>query len=397
MYIQVVVRAARTDEREVVMFKRARHQFGWLEKRKRKRGPEVWVWRCHGGADGKKGTKPAVLVGDVKRYPTRSSAWEAADSIRLSMGEPVQADLVTFGSLINRFLREALPERKGTADRYQSWILNHINPRWESVPLSKVKPLAVEMWLKDLKLAPKSKGHVRSIMHILFEWAMRWELIEYNRNPMSLIKLKGLTKRLKEPRALSVEDLQLLWRHLDTETRTMSTVCVCLGLRASELFGLRWTDIDWKGLRVKIERSWVYGKVEAVKTEGSEKWLPLDSNLAEVLRNRRQTMSRELIETGWIFVNPQTGKPWWPHKAVRFHLKPAAEKAGIGRIGWHTFRHTYSTLLHAFGTDMKVQQELLRHSDIRTTMNIYTHTVTPALREAHSKVVRMVLPAEKIA
>ncbi|PYU22571.1 MAG: hypothetical protein DMG30_14310 [Acidobacteria bacterium] len=48
-------------------------------------------------------------------------------------------------------------------------------------------------------------------------------------------------------------------------------------------------------------------------------------------------------------------------------------EAGIGRIGWYTFRHTYSTLLHACGTDMKVQQELLRHSDIRTTMNIYTH------------------------
>jgi integrase len=61
------------------------------------------------------------------------------------------------------------------------------------------------------------------------------------------------------------------------------------------------------------------------------------------------------------------------------------------------FRHTYSTLLHAYGTDMKVQQELLRHSDIRTTMNIYTHTVSPALREANSKVVRMVLPERKTA
>jgi integrase len=80
---------------------------------------------------------------------------------------------------------------------------------------------------------------------------------------------------------------------------------------------------------------------------------------------------------------------------LRFHLIPAAEKAGIDRIGWHTFCHTYSTLLHAYGTDMKVQQELLRHSDIRTTMNFYTHTVSPGLLEANSKVARMVLPAEK--
>jgi integrase len=379
------------------MFKRARHQFGWLERKKRKRGPEVWVWRYHESAPGKQSSKRAVFVGDVKQYPTKADAWKAAESIRLGVANPHSADIVTFGALINRFLSEALPERKGTADRYQSWIINHINPRWEQVPLSQVKPLAVEIWLKGLSLAPKSKGHIRSVMHILFEWAMRWELMEYNRNPMSLMKLKGLTKRVRQPRALSVEELQSLWSHLDEDTRTMSIVDASLGLRASELLGLRWEDLDWKGLRVKIRRSWVYGRIEATKTEGSEKWLPLDSNLADILRRHREKMPDELLQTGWVFVSPFTGKPWWAHKIVRYHLRPAAEKAGIGRIGWHTFRHTYSTLLHAHGTDMKVQQELLRHSDIRTTMNIYTHTVSPALREASSKVVRMILPERKTA
>jgi len=366
-----------------------------LERKKRRRGPEIWVWRYHEDAPGRKGSKRAVFVGDVKQYPTKTDAWKAAEGVRLAVGHPVAADLVTFGVVVNRFMSEALPERKGTAARYRSWLVNHIAPRWDEVPLVKVKPLVVEAWIKGLDLAPKSKGHIRSLMHILFEWAMRWELMEYNRNPMSLMKLKGLTKRRREPRALSVEELHKLWEHLDEDVRVMSMVDTCLGLRASELFGLRWEDIDWKDLRVKIQRSWVYGKVEAVKTEGSEKWLPLDSNLVDILLRHREGMLSELLKTGWIFVSPFTGKPWWPEKVVRFHLRPAAEKAGIGRIGWHTFRHTYSTLLHAYGTDMKVQQELLRHSDIRTTMNIYTHTLSPALREAHSKVVRMVLPTGK--
>jgi len=69
------------------------------------------------------------------------------------------------------------------------------------------------------------------------------------------------------------------------------------------------------------------------------------------------------------------------------------KRQGIGRIGWHTFRHSHSTLLHALGVDLKVQQELLRHADIRTTMNIYTQAV-PTLREANSTVVRLVLPAQ---
>lgn len=221
--------------------------------------------------------------------------------------------------------------------------------------MSKVKPLAVEIWLKGLDSAPKSKGHIRSVTHILFEWAMRRELMEYNRNPMSLMKLKGLTRRVRQPRALSVEELQTLWSHLDEDTRTMSVVDASLGLRASELLGLRWEDFDWKGLRVKIQRSWVYGRVGATKTEGSEKWLPPDPNLVDILCLHREKMPDALLNTGWVFVSPFTGKPWWAHKIVRYHLRPAAERAGIGRIGWHTFRHTHSTLLHSYGTDMKVQ------------------------------------------
>jgi site-specific recombinase XerD len=50
--------------------------------------------------------------------------------------------------------------------------------------------------------------------------------------------------------------------------------------------------------------------------------------------------------------------------------------SGIGKIGWHTFRHTYSTMLPSAGTDIKVPQELLRRANIRTTMNIYTQSVS---------------------
>ncbi len=91
------------------MFKRARHQFGWLEKRKRKLGPEVWVWRYHEDVRGRKGTKPAVVVGDVTQYPTKSDAWKAAEGVRLAVGNPVQSDLVTFGGLVNRFLKGIVP------------------------------------------------------------------------------------------------------------------------------------------------------------------------------------------------------------------------------------------------------------------------------------------------
>jgi len=88
----------------------------------------------------------------------------------------------------------------------------------------------------------------------------------------------------------------------------------------------------------------------------------------------------------WVFANPDTGKPYWPGRIQENWIVPAAEKVGIGRIGWHTFRHSHSSLLHALGVDLKDQQELLRHAD--------THAVPEALRKANSKVVRLVLPAQ---
>ncbi|MGC0771322.1 MAG: tyrosine-type recombinase/integrase, partial [Candidatus Acidiferrum sp.] len=94
----------------------------------------------------------------------------------------------------------------------------------------------------------------------------------------------------------------------------------------------------------------------------------------------------------WVFPSKRTGMPSHPWSAQRRWLIRAGEKAGVGRLGWHSFRHTYSTLLNEYGTDIKVQQELLRHADIRTTMNIYTRAVPERLRKANRKVVRLLLP-----
>jgi len=78
----------------------------------------------------------------------------------------------------------------------------------------------------------------------------------------------------------------------------------------------------------------------------------------------------------------------------RRHIIPAGIRCGIGRIGWHSFRHTFRTLLDETGAPMKVQQELMRHADIRTTMNVYGKAMDESKRAAHGKVVRLVLPSQ---
>jgi len=73
---------------------------------------------------------------------------------------------------------------------------------------------------------------------------------------------------------------------------------------------------------------------------------------------------------------------------MRHFILPTAIKLGITkRIGWHTFRHSYSTLLKANGADIKVMQELLRHASTRVTLDTYTQAVTPAKRAAQTAVV----------
>ncbi len=71
---------------------------------------------------------------------------------------------------------------------------------------------------------------------------------------------------------------------------------------------------------------------------------------------------------------------------------PAAQRVGIvTRIGWHTFRRTYSTLLRATGAELKVMQDLMRHSTIRVTLDTYTQAVTTKKRAAQTALVSLFL------
>src|SRR5215469_15102851 len=96
----------------------------------------------------------------------------------------------------------------------------------------------------------------------------------------------------------------------------------------------------------------------------SQKPVPLDSRLAEALKRWRDHTKYRNAED-WVFVSPAASgqRPYWGQCLMRRIIRPAAAKVGITqRIGWHTFRNTYSSLLRANKTDIKVTQELLRHA-----------------------------------
>jgi len=99
----------------------------------------------------------------------------------------------------------------------------------------------------------------------------------------------------------------------------------------------------------------------------------------------------------WIFASRRhRGRhPFWGQAILRKYVRPAAEKVGIQKcIGWHTFRHSYSTLLRSVGTEFKVMQELLRHSTLRSTLDVYTQAITPAKHAAQAAVLSLVFSPE---
>jgi len=153
--------------------------------------------------------------------------------------------------------------------------------------------------------------------------------------------------------------------------------------------GLQWGDFDWENFSVMIRRSVVHGRVGDTKTEASFRPLPLDTRLMAPLQELRSRSSYANYED-FVFANA-TGQPRWQESILHRQLKPAAVRASIGKIGWHTFRHTYSTMLRSVSTDIKVQQELLRHSTIQSTMNVYTLAISAQKHAANSKVVEMIL------
>jgi site-specific recombinase XerD len=82
-------------------------------------------------------------------------------------------------------------------------------------------------------------------------------------------------------------------------------------------------------------------------------------------------------------------QPYWPDNLMKRHIQPVAKAIGIHKkIGWHTFRHSFGTLLKANGEDVKTVQELLRHANSRITLDVYTQSVNSNKRAAQSKVVK---------
>jgi integrase len=364
-----------------------------------------WLFRWREKANGKI-IRRSLTIGTKEQFPTKGAARksQSAELMRLKInGTHDPPKELLFGTVIERYMREEMPRRFSTRHTYDAYIQNHILPKWQGHEVSKVTPETIQMWLnattrKDngLPLSGKTKGHIRGLMHILFDRAMFWGYIPIARNPMELVKIRGGTRRSSRPNVLSPEQFGLLLENIQEDyVRLVVVTSICMGLRFSEVLALKWMDIDWKGLMIYVRRAIVLGRVDETKTEYSEAPAPLDPSLVEALLEWRRK-AEFCKNEDWIFASPfSTGEKPYFQTAIRRKVFAAGEKAGIAHLlrGEPTkiLRHSYRSWLGTTNAPVAVIKDLMRHADIRTTFNEYGNGLPGPMREANSKVVRMVL------
>lgn len=192
---------------------------------------------------------------------------------------------------------------------------------------SEVKTVVeVESWLRSLPLANGTKAKIRNVMHVICAHACRHDWLM--RNPISLVRQSA--KRKKTPDVLESQELKQLVAELQNPARVLVFLTAATGLRISEAMGLKWSDVDFSACELHLTRAIVHQHVGEMKTEASQKPVPLDSVLATALRHwRTQTPYRQPED--WVFASPKMKgrQPYWPETPLKCFVRPAAERLGI--------------------------------------------------------------------
>lgn len=337
------------------------------------------------------GRRTTRKLGALKEL-TQEQADRRAEELLRSLKLQAERKSPTVLWVVEQFRVEKMHRLRHSTQRVtELWLRKYVVGHWGSKLITDLQPRPVELWLESLPLAPKTRGHLRELLHRLVDYAMWCGSIPVGTNPVSLVRVRGSSKRKTRPRSLTVNEYHVLSKHLGEPFKTMTLLQLCLGLRVSEMLALRWQDVDWMGSNLNVEHGIVNQHLDSVKTESSRKTMVLDGRLLQVLATWKQlTLFRDAGD--WLFPSPiKLGRLPYSYTGYWRALQTAADRAGLGRMGTHTFRHTYRSWLDSVGTAITVQQKLMRHSDIQTTLNIYGDVVTDEMERAGSKITALAL------
>jgi integrase len=298
------------------------------------------------------------------------------------------------------WLTDVLPaenKRTGTATNYANVVRLYIDPTIGRIELAALSPADVRRMLSSMSrrgLSPNTQRLARSVLRRALRSAEIDGLV--TRNVASLVD--GVRVPRPKKGTLEPDEARSLLALAEAQGHgALITVLLGLGLRRGEAVGLRWRDIRLDAPRATLTVAGAIAKAERgalcweqAKAD-SERTVHLPRAVADVLRRHRSTQAEERLAYGpgwardWLFddmvFTTSVGTPRDPDKTTRLVTALAAE-AGLGHWTPHGMRHSAASILIAQGVPLKVVSEMLGHSSIRVTADIYGHLMEPARLDA---------------
>ncbi|GGY02035.1 site-specific integrase [Streptomyces anandii] len=312
-------------------------------------------------------------------------------------GIPVPSRSWTLGEWLNYWLEHIVePEREhNTYVKYESKVRLYLLPHLAKKPLAKLTPAQIRTFMAALrreKVGASARFEVLRVLRNALNRAIREEIL--TRNVALLVDMPKVSK--DKGKAWSAREAVLFLRTARAHRLYAACVLVLvLGLRRSEVLGLRWQDIDFEARQFtpvkQVQRVKGEGLVlKDLKTESSQAVLPLPEFCARALEERRelQELERKIAGEHWsqepdhdLIFSSKHGGMIDPMGFSRTFDR-LVKRAGVRRITVRLARHTCGTLLAFLKVHPKVAQAILRHSQISMTMDVYTHVVGSDEREA---------------
>lgn len=306
---------------------------------------------------------------------------EASDKLKAlsqkhAQGVKLDTERITVGAFLDRWLEEVVKQRNKprTYESYKHMVDTYIKPHVDTIQLTALRPDHIQSLINAAapKRSARTVQYIRAILRRALNQAMRWRYISFN--PAMLVEVPRRDKAEIQPLTLD-EAQRLLAQVKGHRLELLYSMALMLGLRRGEVLGLLFSSINLERGTVRIDGSlqWVGGKLvrDTVKTETSARTLPLPPTLVPLLRSHIRQQRERYPENGYVFVST-VGTPINPRNLLR-QFKTLLDKAGIRDIRFHDLRHSCATFLIASGVHPRAIMEILGHSQISTTMNVYGH------------------------
>ncbi len=340
-----------------------------------------------------------------------------------SRGLPIASKAQTLGAFLDDWLEQSLkPRAKSRAfESFSTIAKKHIHPSLGKIQLAKLTPQHIQRLLADKAkavkddqgnvttkaLSPASIANIRTVLRSALAQAVKFNLIA--RNPAALVD----APRVPHKEILPLDAAQanrLLEAAQGNRYEAVYVLALMLGLRRGEILGLRWSDVSLENRTLRISQSLQRLRTDSeergkktqlrateTKSDGSRRSIALPDSVVKVLKSHRARQAEERLAAGteWLdtmglVFTTATGRPIEPVLLHR-EYKVLLEKAELPKsTRFHDLRHSAASLLLAQGVPPKMIADLLGHSRIGITMDLYGH-ILPAMRRETADVMDQIL------